>query len=676
MLKKSLIFGSVALFLAALITLTGCPTSADDGSTEIVYGHRIYGQSVSPYQAQEAIDNAIKAREPVVLEHNLIIQGAGAGHPPATLNFKDADVRVNGKVTFPNGVINVADARVSWAPGAEIVMDGNSAFILRDSQKPDAIDKVDDGVMVEFVDRVQDIMSKATAAAVREFKLGSTQNYDYSTDSNGVDARITNPNLQTLYVVEKLTVPSGATPLGATLGITALGTVDFTGTIPTLVLFNDALNGDIVYGTSSTVTSSRSASVVLPDLPDNELFIPNVHIEDGYGITIIGENFVDRFTIEGKLTGPGTLQVSNLSNITITGGDGNITVAGAGNRKLKISSTGRAVFADNVEIPVGDVSAIYSTAVFRGDLTIGANLDLYGDVILKNGQDIVIDGALVTLGAGKTITLQITPDRSTQIIPTPLFTAVGGDVVLTGGNATFTTSAIPKNDPEKIEDAKIIELTGSLEITNGTLQVLPEATFSSNATLTTKVDGAHNQFGYLAVAEGGTLALGTNSLDIGDPVITAPYTFTASGGTINLGNNRITGSAPGTKLAPGRGSSGSITVAGATGTLILEEIELDVAAYSSIALSAAGAKVALDKGAKINLIVGENGQPTTWAKIETNAGSAQLTGAFAALTPDAAAAKQPAWSVAHRGGDLAEVNIVAGPTGITFGKSFKASFIQ
>jgi hypothetical protein len=34
MLKKSLIFGSVALFMAALIILTGCPT--DSGTTETV----------------------------------------------------------------------------------------------------------------------------------------------------------------------------------------------------------------------------------------------------------------------------------------------------------------------------------------------------------------------------------------------------------------------------------------------------------------------------------------------------------------------------------------------------------------------------------------------------------------------------------------------------------------
>jgi hypothetical protein len=676
----------VALFLAALITLTGCPTSVDDDdSSGTVYAHRIYGGDVDPYQAQQAIDNAVAAGEAIVLEHNLIIQNG-------ELNFKNADVRVNGLVTILNGVINVADARVSWAPGAKIEMI-QSAYILHRSQKDDAAGKVPDGAMVEFVERVQDIMSTSTMAAVRNFKLGPKQNHDYSQDSDGIDARVTNPNLQVLFVVDKLTLPSEGSPLGDAglpgfgLNIMPLGTMDVTGTIPI-----EVWHSGFRLGTCSTLTSSRGATITMGDWDPME--IPNVRVEEGKGITLLQPSPTP-LVIGGKLTGLGPLTVM-ATDITVNGGDGNLIVSEApqGGRRLVIYSTGKAVFTHDVDI--AKKSKILSDLVFKGDeINVGESLDLLGNVLLENGQDInIAAGKTLTLGKDKIITLQIEPTKSTKVITAPLLTAVGGDVALsTSDNNTITlsTPASPKDDPEDIAEAKAILVRGTgpdldhrlLGIVKGTLQVLPEAILNVNGTgattveLYTNINGSAGEFGYLAVAEGGTFDLDAgNRFTIGydrnypytELIEGGNFTFTASGGTIKLGNHEIAGSTPGTKLSPAKGTNGNIRVRD-NGTLVLNSIEQVLSSFSGIAIQA-GSKVTLDKGAKITLNAGENGQPTEWSNITVSTVNvAQVTGASVCLTPDPAAAKQPVWSVAHRGGELAQVNITATAGTVSLAKS-------
>jgi hypothetical protein len=640
---------------------------------------------VDPYQAQQAIDNAVAAGEAIVLEHNLIIQDG-------TLNFKNADVRVNGTVTILNGVMNVADARVSWAPGAEIVMRGlESAYILRKSQKDDVVGKVPEEALVEFVERVQDIMSTSEKAAVRNFKLGPKQNHDYSQDSDGVDARVNNPNLDVLYVVDKLTLPSEGSQLSGDLEIWPLGTMDVTGTIPVEVIMSGFWPG-----TSSTLTSSRGATITFPGggpIPT----IPNVRVEEGRGITLLQQplNAPGALTIGGKLTGPGTLTVM-ATDITVKGGDGNLIVSGspAGGRRLVIYSSGQAVFTDSVTIAMS--SKILSDVVFRGDeLNVAEPLELLGNVVLghgpapqENGQDInIAAGKTLTLGKDKIISLQIAPQKSTQLITAPLLTAAGGPVVLlAGGNpgadVTLSTPSRPKDDPEDIAEARLITVGGDrwLEIVDGTLQVLPEAILTSEVGIGTWSDGLEKKFGYLAVAEGGTFDLDAsvhtdNWLAINGPVIVGNFTFTPLGGTITLGSGRIAGSAPGTQLSPIKGTNARINVP-AAGTLVLDSIEHVVASYSSIGIAPSG-KVTLDRGAKITLILGDNGQPTEWRGITTGTGiTAQVTGAVVGLTPDAAADKQPVWSVAHQGGELAEVNITATAGTVILGKTPKASFTR
>jgi hypothetical protein len=693
MLKKSLIFGSVALFIAALITLTGCPTSVDDDddSSGTRYAHRIYGWNVDPYQAQRAIDNAVAAGQPIVLEDELFIL-------PGELNFKNAEVRINGRVIFNGGVMNMTDAQVSWAPGAKLTMENDGYYIHRqgtDFGGKNFEDWVTPAASVWFAERLEDIRPTATRAAVRNFTLGPKAIHDYSRDSNGISARVSAQGLGILYVLEKLTIPSDAA-YPDVVSIAALGDLDVTGTIINNNVRIDLPNLPLL--SCSTLTSSRGATVMVEPY-NGEILIPNVRAEAG-GITITQNGGPDRITIRGKLTGPGTVAVSG-SDITVYGGNGNLNISGTIlTRWFKIYSTGKVTLnssTPNSTLTIRDDSIIMSDVAFGANIAnvaINAPLELNGNVTLINGQALRMSNEnSVTLGTGKTITTQITPARTTQIIPAPLLTAAGGPVVLTpyvNNNSvpiTLTTGAAPADKPESIALAKSITLAGgtsntdALVIENGTLQVEPQAIFAIAQNLGTGISDP--DFGYLTVADGGTLDVAAvtgvvfiGSEGIGDSATGGGFKFTASGGAVTLGNHQITGSAPGTKLAPAKGSGGTIGVGG--GTLIFKKVELDLATAGTITLATAGSKVELDDGAKITLVAGANGQATKFSTIRANSLDARLTGAFEGLAnpEDIAKTTQAAWSVAHKGGNLAAVNIIADDANVVLGKSPKASFVQ
>jgi hypothetical protein len=414
---------------------------------------------------------------------------------------------------------------------------------------------------------------------------------------------------------------------------------------------------------------------VAVDALTGETEIPNVRVETERDITITQAGAAP-LTIQGKLTGPGTLTLANATNINVNGGDGNLNVTTAGNQRLFINNTGRTTFSGDLIIN-GSSTITSGNVIFGGDLTVGlGGLDILGDVTLGNGRTITLNDRMI-LGAGKTITLQIIPQGSTRTIPAPLLSAAGGNVELSpdGGVVTFNTPNRPRDREADIAGAKAITLSGAgnLVITDGTLQVAPEATFVIQNDLVTNIDGVARDFGYLAAANGGTVSVSAGAgIDIADGLpgaaIVGPFNFAAGNGTVTLGNHQITGSAAGTRLVPGRGSTGTITVTGVgavTGTLLLEDLDLDLTTYSGITLTNVGDKVTLDKGAKLILLAGENGQPTSLRTITSNSLDAGLSGAYTGLTSNPEApSRQPILSVAHRGGELRAVDITAIDPGV------------
>jgi hypothetical protein len=661
MLKKSLIFVSVALFLAALITLTGCPTTTDDGSSGTVYAHRIYGTAVSPYEVQEVIDRAIAAGEPVALEDGLTIAG------PGQLNFKTAQVRIEGRVAFNGGagVVSVVDAAVTWAEGSFLTLGAAGAYIHRHGTDTT---KVTAGTPVEYAEGPEDIMATALKAGVRRFKLGPKQDFDYSVDPEGVDARIRAKDLTDLYVLDELTIDSSAAV--PTVNLMAMGTVDVTGTPLDSVAFTN-LAGVLPLGTCSTLTTSKG-SVDVPVTAS--VVIPNIKVDAGKNFRVKPVTAAGTFTIGGKLTGAGTLEVStDLTSITIgirpnvVSGNGNVRFPDVDNSlvTVDIKSTGTVTFG-GIITGLGNPSEIYGDVVFKDDVTVGDTLSLLGNVTLASGTLLTLSAIDLTLGANKTLSVEYTLDKGVSFATAPVWTTGPEGVVLTPAGAT--TLIFDATAPKDESAAKVLTLgAAAAVITDGTLRVEPGATLViKEVALTTNNTVVANvpYIGYLAVADGGALMLDDTTGTYGSVVntstntsitATSDATLTASGGTITLGRDTIEGSVAGAALIPTKGAA----VFGVTGvtSLTLKRVDLNLASYGTISLAAAGDQVILTDRAKLTLSDKEGGTATALEKIGANITLSE--GSLSLTDPASTAKTPPVWSVAQQGDTAPDVNIRA-----------------
>jgi hypothetical protein len=665
MLKKSLIFGSVALFLAALITLMGCPTEAESDSGGGTYKHRIYGKAVDSYAVQEIIDKAIALGEPVILEDGLTITGG-------QIDFKTATVTINGTVNGSDSglVINAADAKVTY--DGMITPDS----YIYSGEAPTAA--VPGGALVQYVDSLDKIMPTATAAAVRNFKLGSKVNYDYSTGTETY-ARITAPGLETLYVLGNLEIPLDGVAPGADsnnsvkLKIEALGTVDVTGTSSSVFT-----SDNLVLGASSTLTSTKGGVVLtFPDVT----IIPRIKVDNGKAIKILGTE--GPFEIAAKLEGDGTLEVAgtidgaiSIGTDYVAPGSGNILFSGITSDVTKITtrSTGTITFGSDLGLS-GD-SAIVGDVVFKEDVTTNGKLYFGGNVTLANGKEITLGGTdTLTLAPGKTIS--VGGGTYTDAVPVPavpvLAAGVAGVTLTPATGASLTApSAIKSTDTDE-KKAAVIKLTledADLTITNGTLQVAKGGIFgiAENYKVITDFNSGKATAGYLAIADGGTISLpdvdskiqvGPKDSDAKIIGASASTTLKVSGGTVTLGNNVIKGDTEGTKLAVA-GSDAGITIGDSTGgqVLTLSKVDLDLATRGILTITGASAfnSLVLTDKAKLTLGTGDVKNVTPRKKIS----GLSITGDFVAETSsavtEAGTGNQNVFSLSHGGG--ADVSVI------------------
>jgi hypothetical protein len=388
--------------------------------------------------------------------------------------------------------------------------------------------------------------------------------------------------------------------------------------------------------------------------------------------------------IPGKLTGAGTLEVVGavtditIGDITRGGGNGSIRFTGAAvPTAININSTGTVTFDNVVTGLTGAASTIAGDVVFKDDVSTAHALNLLGNVTLLSGNTLTLGApatSLLTLGAGKTVSVQFTP-RNADDITAPVLIAGPEPVVLTpGGNGAILT--VP-NDPTQTTDAainaakKLTLSAQALEITDGVLQVAPDATLAVDAVaLSTKLatTPAPLTIGYLALADGGALSLLTGgTVDIGDTVISVVSTLKAGGGTVTLGNDKIAGSVAGAALTATSGAP--VFTLATTKLLILEQADLNLAANGSVVITDP-ARVILTEQGKITLNNGEGGKETIREKIGDNG---FLSGGFVGITaptaPDTGTGTQPVWSVAHRDAAAADVGIAASGANVTLSKS-------
>jgi hypothetical protein len=620
-MRKSLFLVRVAVFLTALIIISGCKQVINSTTTTTEGRNSIYG-SITAIGLQTAIDRAAAAGETVVFESGLSI---GAGD----VNLKNVRIVINGAVDNA-ALLNGAYASITR--GNEKARITNTGTYIYPTGKPH--DLVTGGTKIEFLpDGLSGMQSTATHVAIREFTLGPLADTDYSMGS-AIDPKSYSTALMNIYVVDKLTVPANGQKPNS-IGLTALGIVN--------VIESNAVvftTGGIKLAATSTLTSSTSAVEITLPTPVN---LGAVKVEMGKDITFKTTNAPATITLE-RLDGPGTLMFDAVPNtVNINRGNGTIEFIkpiGTASFNLKgnvgaifdypitmasfpaaaDSSTGQIVFKGTVGFSTTP-SVIRGDVVFNHNVTQGVGaLSLLGNVNLQNGKKITFyPNHQVTLGA----------DKSILVGAIPVLTAVDGNVVLNSiGMATLTAgAAAPDVNPtdQQLLDAKTLTLGGApLTIISGNLQAasagifeIYETTPGPQIVLSTTAKGS-----VLSVAPGGTIVLANrnSSINLGvstnDVTITgtgsaggktAATTLTASGGTVSLGDSVIKGSAVGVSLVLGSGSNSAVIT---SKNLVLDNITLDLSDSGALVLpmnAANPSTVSLKNQAKLLLMA--NGVP-------------------------------------------------------------------
>jgi hypothetical protein len=660
MLKKSLIFGSAALFVAALITLTGCPTEteSESGGSSGSKKNSLYGKMTAA-QVQAVISKAKAVDETIYFEEGLEISDGA-------IDLSGARIVVNGRVETAQGVvINSVDADITWT--GRLNLDSGDVYIFARGTTP----PVPEANLVEFVTRLEDTQKTASKTAVKDFTFGAQADKDYSTGSP-VDIP-TKPagGLVDVYVLGTVTIPLNA--VNPSAAVKALGTVDVTGTNPI------ALTAYVEPYTSTTLTSSRGVTITL----DAAAALPAVKVDQGKNITIKGAGTSLNI---GKLDGNGTLIVEAVpatGDINIFSGTGNVTFTEALSSitgDINIYSTGKTTFKKDVKLAADDESIIVGDVVFEGAVTRGENpITFYGNVTLENTAGITLTGTEPISFVGtksQTIYVGLT---GAALEPVPILTAAKAELVPAAGAVLTTGPNLTSKPNEKTIAAakKLVLSTAGLAIKSGSLEVVKDGVFEINAVTLTVTDKDDEVAGVLSIAEGGTiLFVSTTSpavngkIDIEDTEIegNSNSTLTAAGGTVSLANDVISGNASGAALAVNRKQAATIKVVKNT-KLTLEQVNLDLSVAGIVSLegdnSGTPGKLYLTKGSKVALSTATDGAALENKNISGTGGTASPgatnNGSIEGDVTVVGASNLTLYSLTHNGGQ--DVELTAGTIG-------------
>jgi hypothetical protein len=280
MLKKSLIFGSAALFLIALIALTGCSQATGSDKTVTRGENHLYGEA-DPVVAQGVVSRAAATGRPVVLGDGLKFVGTGV------VDFGSVPIQVEGTVTVDSEtlIVNTAKAAVTYGDGAVInVLKGY--YVYNDDGK--AIYAYNQGKRVLYTTNPMIVTGTADHIAVDAYEIGG----------NFLDIKT---EVATLIILDKLTVTKASTPV-IEKDFINLGTVDVTGTTTAFA------GGRISFWAGSTLTSTNPENVTIT-LPTEYEGLYNIKVENK-GITLVGGiAAAGEIYIGGKIEGPGLLTI-------------------------------------------------------------------------------------------------------------------------------------------------------------------------------------------------------------------------------------------------------------------------------------------------------------------------------------------------------------------------------
>jgi hypothetical protein len=350
-----MIFGSVVLLLAALLTVTGCSQATDsDGTTLVIGENHLFGHA-DQYAVERAVASAKATGRSLVISNGTWLIGTGVGLPDVS-DFKDLSVWVEGSVTVSgNVIVNAARATLSFAEGATINVKDQSAFIYQGTDTNIGTDSGSPGYKVRYViDPLLGTQGTDEHVAISDYTIG-------------VNFANIAPHITTLYVLDKLTVNAGSiaapgdgdvlTP-GDNPRVIALGTVSLEAS--NSLVFQNLANFQF---TDSAVLTSTAPSLTLT-LNDLIVALPTI-------------NVALPLTIQGRTGGTTSLSIAKIEGsepLTIVGdnsiGGLAITDVAAGAR---VAVSTPLLGTGGVTIGTNDGAINLGAPALTGDITAGAN---------------------------------------------------------------------------------------------------------------------------------------------------------------------------------------------------------------------------------------------------------------------------------------------------------------
>jgi hypothetical protein len=543
MKKRSLIFG-IAVFVCSALIFSGCEQEASTETVTVNNGAAADLTALKTLLVTPGVNTVDYYGELVINNESLVIPAG------KTVTVKDGGVTITG--TSILGVVGT----LTLPLGKEIVVTGSNSAVAGSQ-----------GVL----DLVSASSTSATKALLYNSLAAATAAFDAASDPVS-NAALVNVNGAELT----------ATAVKTTKNLIVLGDVTI-GTTPPATVGNVYALGRLVFGATADISSYpatfiytnatlKNTAAVTVTLPADTSSSPIAAIDASTAaFTIAGAGTA--LTVE-KIYGNVVLPAS-LTDVTISGGSGNITAPA-------IAIAGDAEFSNGGTVTFDDVTLTATKSI---------TLDGPSAVTLKTAKSIKV-GSDPVLTAGAT-DVALTPASGAKLTAaSKAVTLSDGNLTITSGaltvaaDATLTVTTVDLNiDPEASlvlarTDTATATITGSIvagatEITGiwtvggaaaGTVTILGAeagATITSSAATAaftagtggtiTQNAGADNN---LTIAADTTIALGGSATKAGEIVLkdTAETSTTTNGkltliGTITTGNTAGTNQASGAPLS-------------------------------------------------------------------------------------------------------------------------------
>jgi hypothetical protein len=545
MLKKKIIFGGVALLLAAaLFTLPGCSqATGSDGAVTSYSENHLFGTADADAVAR-AVASARRTGRAVVLTDGLEIIGPTGNlsplNSPTAVSFEDRSVRVEGRITIKgNVIVNGAFADLNFVENAGITVQGGGAFIYSGTQDVIYTAADDSGFKVKYVANPLEAAQGTDARiAVPSYKLWTP-----------VASHVTH-----LYVVDKVTVDSlSETPVGTVASgkprIIALGEVDLAESNSAAFDYTPFGSGEpgFIFARSATVTSSATGPVTM-GLPASAA-LPAINADTPIVVTTgVSPANITMLIIE-KAESPVTISAAQISALALN------QVTSSGKVTVDTQSlNGTTTIPENageVAITAGAISGTVTigtdTQANTGAISLTATGTLMSEItVTANTGNITISNTHVTNGVGGAVKVKSNSGSLTVNAP-----AIAGGVTVDSNTKdlifavpSITTAVTVKRN----ERAGNITFSKALNLTTVNLIVVPVNYGSVNflgSLNATGVLGGNTPTTAIAgsgsVVFGGAATLGANTVIDCDTVFSGGLTALGAlilGGDITLPYNQ------------------------------------------------------------------------------------------------------------------------------------------